>query len=251
MTPRTPKRRFALSRTPLPIPREKVAVRRASSPRSRVTETFRRTALGWVLVVLLGMLVIAPGASAASGGDISAVVRRRIGVLSPAETSVLRTISAAEMPIGAEIIAAATGLEVTHATAAAVELERRGLVASAGSVWRVAHDEIGAAALALADAAELRAIQIGLGEARAAQAESASRRRAVRHFVNAEAWDRAATVTREVLAAMPRCGPLDAELRSLLGADVTADRLAEIRGALPASILYSRRQRVALLAAEL
>ena len=178
-----------------------------------------------------------------------AVVRRRIGVLSPAETSVLRTISAAEMPIGAEIIAAATGLEVTHATAAAVELERRGLVASAGSVWRVAHDEIGAAALALADAAELRAIQIGLGEARAAQAESASRRRAVRHFVNAEAWDRAATVTREVLAAMPRCGPLDAELRSLLGADVTADRLAEIRGALPASIRYSRRQRVALLAA--
>ena len=180
-----------------------------------------------------------------------AVVARRIGVLSSAETTVLRTISAAEMPIDAGTIAAATGLDVTHASAAAVELERRGLVASAGSVWRVAHDVIGAAALALADAAELRAIQLGLGEARAAQAESASRRRAVRHFVNAEAWDRVATVTREVLADMPRRGPLDAELRSLLGADVTADRLAAIRGALPASIRYSRRQRVTLLAAGL
>jgi hypothetical protein len=48
---------------------------------------------------------------------------------------------------------------------------------------------------------------------------------------------------------MPRRGPLDAELRSLLGADVPADRLADIRRALPASVRYSRRQHAAVLAA--
>ena len=177
-----------------------------------------------------------------------AVMGRRIGVLPPIEATVLRTIAAAELPIGADIISVATGLDAAHATAAAVDLERRALVASAGSVWRVAHDEIGAVAIALADPADLRATHRGLGDALAAQSGAGSHRRAVRHLVDAEAWDRVASVTRAVLADMPRRGPLDVELRSLLGDGVTTERIADIRKALPAAIRLPLARRAALAA---
>ncbi|HEY5490394.1 MAG TPA: AAA family ATPase [Gemmatimonadaceae bacterium] len=177
-----------------------------------------------------------------------AVMGRRIGVLPPIEATVLRTIAAAELPIGADIISGATGLDAAHATAAAVDLERRALVASAGSVWRVAHDEIGAVAIALADPADLRATHRGLGDALAAQSGAGSHRRAVRHLVDAEAWDRVATVTRAVLADMPRRGPLDVELRSLLGDGVTTEQIADIRKALPAAIRLPLARRAALAA---
>ena len=177
-----------------------------------------------------------------------AVVGRRIGVLSPAEAVVLRVIAAAEVPIGADIIAAAIGKDAATATATALDLERRGLAASAGSDWRVAHDEIGAVAIALATPADLHATHRGLGDALAARPDTSSHRRAVRHLAYAEAWDRVANVSRAVLADMPRRGPLDVELRALLGDDVSPERMAEIRKALPAAIRLPLARRAALAA---
>src|ERR1019366_2072811 len=58
-------------------------------------------------------------------------------------------------------------------------------------------------------------------------------------------------LSREVLAGMPRRGPLDAELRSLLGDEVPLERLAEVRNALPAGIRNPRARRAALVAAGL
>jgi hypothetical protein len=58
---------------PLPLLREGVAMRRARLTRSRVAKRLRRGILGCALAAILGLLVIASGAAAATGVDITTV----------------------------------------------------------------------------------------------------------------------------------------------------------------------------------
>lgn len=177
------------------------------------------------------------------------IVGRRLGVLAPDEARVLHAIAAAEVPLPAELLAGATELDAAHITAIAGNLEGRGLIAAAGASWHVAHDEIGAVALSLADAQTLRDTHQRLGEVLGARADANWRRRAIRHFVAAADWARVADVVSAILAESPRRGALDDELLALVGDQVPGAERERIVAMLPFSTRHPRARSVAMMAA--
>ncbi|MBI1810255.1 MAG: AAA family ATPase [Gemmatimonadetes bacterium] len=167
-----------------------------------------------------------------------AVVGRRLGTLQPQESRVLSAIAAAEMPLAEDLLPAAADLDATVAATASTTLELRGLIRATGGGWRVAHDEIGGVALSLLAPDALGATHLRLAEVLGTAPDANARRRALRHFVAAKAWSRAAELVRTILRETPRRIPLDDELRAMLGDELPAAERAQIVATLPFSVRH-------------
>jgi len=181
---------------------------------------------------------------------VEGVLRHRLDGIEPAEAQLLLLLALAGLPLPLAILAGSAGVDDQQASAVVAALERRGLVYTADLGVRVAHDEIGHAAISSVDDEAVHRAHAALGEAMAVSTEAIWRRRAVGHLLAAGDDERASAVVRRELAAVPRTTELDGAIRALLGRHATPERVARIRASLPLTARYPRGvRRVAVAAA--
>ncbi|MHB1861341.1 MAG: AAA family ATPase [Gemmatimonadaceae bacterium] len=181
--------------------------------------------------------------------NVDGVIRHRLHGISPAEEHLLLVMALAGLPLPKKILVASAGLPEHETDAAIAALERRGFVNASPNDVRVAHDEIGYAAISDVDDAASRRAHLALGDTMAGADEAVWRRRAVGHLLLGGDDAHARAVVRGELAAAPRGAELDAEIRALLGRHATPQRVAQVRASLPLSARYPRGWRRAAVAA--